>query len=88
MIAGTQAIIDSIDLSIDPKCTGQNMAKVLEISIALRESHRRKHAPVKLPLKDRSLKIIPQPYRWQNRKEVFGRKRYNQMISLHRKEDI
>ena len=56
------------------------MARALEICIALRESHRQGHTPIKLPLEDRSLKIVPLPYRWRNRREVFGTRQYNQLL--------
>jgi xylose dehydrogenase (NAD/NADP) len=86
MKASIQAIVDCLDEGVPPKCSGENMAKVLEILIALRESHRRGHAPVKLPLEDRSLRIEPLPYRWINRKEVFGPTRYEALMSVHIKE--
>ena len=87
MRASIQAIVDCLELGVPPRCSGENMAKVLEILIALRESHRRGHAPVKLPLEDRSLHIEPLPYRWINRKEVFGVERYEELMSGHVKED-
>ncbi len=42
----------------DPKVTGEDGLKALEIAIALRESHRRGGVKVNLPLEDRSLKVI------------------------------
>ena len=79
-MASIQSIVDSIEQDIEPRCSGDNMRKVLELSIALRESHRRNHAPVKLPVEDRSLKIIPVPARWLNKKEVYGREWYAEQI--------
>ena len=87
MKASIQAIVDCLELGVPPKCSGENMAKVLEIIIALRESHRRCHAPVQLPIEDRSLRVEPLPYRWINRKEVFGVERYEELMSGHIKED-
>ena len=75
-MASIHSIVDSLEKDIEPRCSGNNMLKVLEIAIALRESHRRGHAPVKLPLENRSLKIIPVPARWLNKKEVYGREWY------------
>ncbi len=86
MKASIQAIVDCLDKGVPPKCSGENMAKVLEIVIALRESHRRGYVPVKLPLEDRSLRIEPLPYRWINRREVFGQTRYEELMSRHVKE--
>ena len=87
MKASIQAIVDCLEFGVPPRCSGQNMAKVLEIIVALRESHRRGHAPVTLPLEDRSLRIEPLPYRWINRREVFGTERYEMLMSRHIKED-
>ena len=50
-------IISSIDNSHNPKCTGQDGIKALEIAIAIRESFRNGHQKMNLPLKNRSLKI-------------------------------
>ena len=46
----------------------------------MRESARQGHAPVKLPLPDRSLTLKPQIWRWMNKKELFGEERYAQEI--------
>ena len=79
-MASIQSIVDSLEDDIEPRCSGASMLRVLEIAIALRESHRRGHAPVKLPLEDRSLKIIPVPARWLNKKEVYGAEWYAEQI--------
>ena len=77
---GIQAIVDSIDKGVETLCSGENMGKVLEIGIALRESHRRGHAPVKLPLEDRSLEVVPVPRRMENKKETLGEAEYAKQI--------
>ncbi len=82
-MSSIQSIVDSLEKDIEPRCSGDNMRKVLEIAIALRESHRRGHAPVKLPLADRSLKIVPVPARWLNKKEVYGREWYAKEMARH-----
>ena len=79
--SSVQAIVDSLDNNINPLCTGDDMRKALEIGIALRESHRRGHAPIKMPLEDRSLTLVPRKNRWFNKKEVYGEKWYNTQIS-------
>ena len=61
---GIQSVIDCIKRGGEPLCSGDDMRKVLEIAIALRESHRRDHTPVSLPIEDRMQKIVPTPYRW------------------------
>ena len=78
--SGIQAIVDSLDQGIEPRCSGANMRKVLEIGIGLRESHRNNFAPVKFPLRDRSLKIVPHQSRFLNKKEVYGEEKYAKMI--------
>jgi predicted dehydrogenase len=78
--AGVQAIIDALENGTEPACSGEAMRRALEIGIALRESHRQGHAPIKLPLQDRSLKIVPHKSRWLNKKEVYGREWYVEQI--------
>ncbi len=75
-----QSIVDSLELGIEPRCSGENMRKVLEITLALRESARRNHAPVRVPLEDRSLTIFPDRSRWLNKKGVLGAEEYAKQI--------
>ena len=79
--ATSQSMIDALDHDIEPRGNGDNGLKVLEMAIAIRESHRRGHAPVKLPLEDRSLRLFPHPSRMYNKKEVFGREAYAKEIA-------
>ncbi len=79
--ATVQSMIDALDHDIEPRGNGDNGRKVLEMAIAIRESHRRGHAPVKLPLEDRSLRLFPNPSRMYNKKEVLGRKAYAKEIA-------
>lgn len=81
--ATVQSVIDSLEDDIEPRGSGDNGRKVLELAIALRESHRRNHTPVRLPLEDRSLRIIPVPGRWLNKKEVYGREWYAKEIGRY-----
>jgi predicted dehydrogenase len=81
IVAGVQSIVDSLDQDIEPLNPGENMREVLEIAIAFRESHRRGHSPVKLPLEDRSLRLVPIASRYLNKKEVMGRQRYSESIA-------
>ena len=78
-----QSMIDALEMDIEPRSNGDNGRKVLEMAIALRESHRRGHAPVRLPLPDRRLKIIPVPSRMYNKKEVQGPEWYAQKIGRY-----
>ena len=81
-----QSIIDALEKGIEPRCSGDNMRKVLEIAIALRESHRNNHAPVKLPIQDRSLKIVPAKSRMYYKKEVYGAEWYATQMNQRREE--
>ena len=71
-MSGIQSIVDSLEKGSEPAAAGSIMRNGLEIAIALRESHRKKHAPVKIPLEDRSLTLYPHEGRWRNKKEVYG----------------
>ena len=84
--ATIQSIVESLQLDIEPRSNGDNGRKVLEIAIALRESHRRGHEAVRLPLADRRLRIIPVPSRWLNKKEVYGREWYLEEIGRYTRE--
>jgi len=75
-----QAIIDAVDTNTEPRCSGDNMRQVLEIAIAMRESHQKGFIPVKLPIQDRKQKIVPHTSRLENKKPLLGHTEYyNQM---------
>ena len=78
---GIQSIVEALDNGTEPKCSGDNMRKVLEIAIGFRESHRNGFSAVRFPIEDRSLKIVPHQGRWLNKKEVYGEEAYAGMIS-------
>ena len=82
-LATIQSMVDALEMDIEPRGNGDNGRAVLEMAIALRESHRQGHVPVRLPLQDRSLRIIPVPGRWLNKKEVHGREWYAKEISRY-----
>ena len=83
--ASINAIVQALEEGREPWTSGDNMRKALEIGIALRESHRRGHEPVKLPLDDRTLRILPRPGRWLNKREVYGDEWYEEAMSMHRR---
>ncbi len=56
--------------------TGDDMRHALEIAIALRESARRDHAVVKLPIQDRGIVMLPVKSRWFYKKTLLGREAY------------
>ena len=86
LLDGMQSIVDSIELGIEPRAPGHVHHKSFEVSVAMRESARQGHAPIKLPLQDRSLTLMPEKYRWMNKKELFGEERYAQEIGRATKD--
>ena len=82
-----QSIVDALDNDTEPTGSGENGLKVLELAIAMRESHRRDHVPVSLPLEDRSLRVYPHEGRWLNKKEVYGAEWYAEAIGSQRSRD-
>ena len=84
-IATVQSIVDSLEKDIEPRGSGDNGRKVLEIAIALRESHRRGHVPVRLPLEDRSLRLFPKSSRMDNKKPQIGRENYMPQIEAKKR---
>lgn len=79
--ASVDAIVRALEDGREPWTSGDNMRKSLEIGIALRESHRRGHAPVRLPIEDRSLRILPHAGRWLNKKQVYGEEWYAEQMA-------
>ena len=51
-------LVDCIETGRQPRCSGKDGRKALEIAIALRESHRQGGRRIDLPLADRSLRIL------------------------------
>jgi hypothetical protein len=70
------SLIDSVEQGIQPRGTGDNGRKALEITIALRESHRRGHSPIQLPLEDRNQTVILGGGGPLDKKPVYGREKY------------
>ena len=44
--------------------SGHDLRQALEVAIAAKHSAQRGSVPVRLPLEDRSLSLLPRPYRW------------------------
>ena len=57
MVDAIEGVCRSIELGEERICPGEFGREALEIAIALRESHRRGHVRVDLPLEDRSLRL-------------------------------
>ena len=85
MQASVQAVVDSLNTGEKLRATtGNDLRKSLEIVIAMRESARRRHTPVKLPLEDRSLTMRPMLRRWTFKVTTMGREAYMQDMAAHR----
>ena len=80
LVDSMQSIVDAITLGIEPRTSGQVQHKSFEATVAMRESARQGHAPIKLPLPDRSLTLKPQIWRWVNKKGLFGEEEYARQI--------
>ena len=76
-----QSVVDSLEKGIKPRCSGEDTLKSMEIIFAMRESHRRGFTAVKLPLEDRSLKMIPKNSRMFDKKQVRGMEWYAEQIA-------
>lgn len=57
MVDAIEGVCLSIDAGEEQICPGEFGREALEIAIALRESHRRGHVRIDLPLEDRSLRL-------------------------------
>ena len=81
-----QELVDYMRGGQPPGATsGDDMRHALEIAIALRESKRRGHAALELPLTDRGLALYPVKARWNYKKEVYGREWYMEQMALAKK---
>ncbi len=85
---GIESMVEALATGVEPRCSGDNMRKVLEIAVGLRESHRRGHAPIHFPIEDRSLGIIPNQSRLLNKKQVLGEERYAEQIQAASSQPI
>jgi hypothetical protein len=54
-----QSIVDAIDHGTEPRCSGRDQQQAFEITVALRESARRGHAPVHPALLARHSQRLP-----------------------------
>jgi predicted dehydrogenase len=75
-----ESLIEAVEKDIEPRGNGDNGRKTLEMTIALRESHRRGHVPVRLPLEDRDQIIILGRAAPLDKKESEGRVSYMEKL--------
>jgi predicted dehydrogenase len=59
LINAVNDIIGCIENKKQPACTGEDGKAALEMALALHESHNKGNIPIRLPLKNKDLRIIP-----------------------------
>ena len=78
-------VVDAVEGTIEePRCTGDNLRKVLEIAIGFRESARRGGKPVAFPLRNRRLQLFPVQARLLNKKPIYGEEAYAGQMAGHK----
>ena len=78
-------VVDAVEGTIEePRCTGDNLRKVLEIAIGFRESARRGGRPVAFPLRNRRLQLFPVQARLLNKKPIYGEEAYAGQMAGHK----
>ena len=87
-LASVSLFVDHLQQDLDPPGSGDNGRKVLEIAIGLRESHRRGHTPVRFPIEDRSLRMIPHASRMHYKKPQMGRDAYMRQMANQVQDDL
>ena len=65
---------------------GDDMRHALEIAIAMRESARDGHKPVRLPIEDRSITMLPEKSRWFYKKTLMGDDDYMAQLAAQKRE--
>ena len=65
---------------------GDDMRHALEIAIAMRESARDGHKPVRLPIEDRSITMLPEKSRWFYKKTLMGNDDYMAQLAAQKRE--
>lgn len=66
--------------------TGDDMRHALEIAVGLRQSARSGHIPVRFPLQDRSITMLPQKSRWFYKKTLMGEQAYMDQLAAQKIE--
>ena len=87
-LASVSLFIDNLERDLDPPGSGDNGRKVLEMAIGLRQSHRQGHAPVRFPIEDRSLRMIPHASRMNYKKPQVGREAYMAQMANQVQDDL
>jgi hypothetical protein len=84
MTDSVNAFVESVETSAPAKCSGADVAKAMELAMAVRQSHRRGIVKVAMPLEDRSLKLVPSARRYVGRRESEGTVSFLKSIENHK----
>ena len=79
ILAAVGSLMDAVREARPAPCSGHDFRQVLEIAAALKLSARDGHRRVALPLADRSVRVVPIPYRWHGG-DVTGWEVINQQV--------
>ena len=64
LMTSIRSFLAAVETGSELWVSGHDLRQALEVAIAARLSARQGSAPVRLPLENRSLSLLPSPYRW------------------------
>jgi predicted dehydrogenase len=64
LVSSIRSFLDAVEKGSELWISGHDLRQALEIAIACKLSAQLGNVPVRLPLRDRSLTLLPKPYRW------------------------
>ena len=62
-VSAIERLMQAVDIGSEAICSGHDYRQALEIAVALKQSAQADHQRIFLPVEDRSLGIVPHPYR-------------------------
>ena len=62
-VSAIERLMQAVDIGSEAICSGHDYRQALEIAVALKQSAQADHQRIFLPIEDRSLGIVPHPYR-------------------------
>jgi hypothetical protein len=87
MIGIVNEIVEYLENEIPIGATkGDDMRHALEAAIGMRESARNGHMPVKFPIQDRNLRMLPEKSRWFYKKTLIGDDAYMEALSKQKQD--
>ena len=64
MTSSIRSLIKAVETGSELAVSGHDLRQALEVAIAMKISAQKGNVPIKLPLTDRSITLIPETYRW------------------------